>query len=364
MTFLLFVSAILAGLLFRKSKLCTIYIFAIMYVFSAYRTFDADYNAYLIGYNNLSRGTAYRYVGYSSFLKIFSNMGLSFDAYNRIFFLIVFILLLVSVRLLTRNINAVLALYLIYPYSLDVVQMKSCIADILALISIVLVINLKTHYLDEERKRKIASVVAIMSLFLAACMHFSAAYYSLTLALYLVVRNRENLGIKMLVLSCSMIALLYSGFLVIIIRFANKLGILGELDYIFQWTTKSTRYGYLLYFAIIGLMVLSTTYNHVEMIKNKRQQELRYFLMSSLLILPFVFLNAHYLRLLRIYIILTYSIFADQDRSSVITGKRILNNIMCFVTISVLFYFEIANNYSNVLGALLNYNSLFGVLHY
>ena len=98
MTFALYTSAVFIGLIFRKSKLCTIYILAVMYILSAYRTFDADYNTYLIGYNNLSKVATYRYAGYGSFLKIFSNLGLSFEAYNRIFFLVVFILLIIIIK--------------------------------------------------------------------------------------------------------------------------------------------------------------------------------------------------------------------------------------------------------------------------
>lgn len=362
MALALFISAIIAGLIFKKSKICTIYMFAIMYIFAAYRTYDADYNTYLIGYNNLGNASAYRYAGYSLFVRFFYNLGFDFETYNHLFFLIVLVLLIIAIRLLTKNINVVLACYLVYSYSLDVIQMKSAIADVLALLSIAIIININSNAIESEKRRKLMWCVGILCLGIAVYMHFSTLYYVIALVIYNLNRNRKNIGLRVIIISGVLTGLLYSGLLLLIMRYANVLRILGDLDYMSHWAQKSTRYGYLIYILIITLLIVSCRYNQNEMIKNDRQREVSNFIFTALLIIPFVFLNGQYSRLIRDYMILTYVIFAEQERSVVITGKRIVNNLMCIGAISLLFYLDIASNYENVLGALLRFNSLVGIM--
>lgn len=360
MAIVLFVSAIITGLVFRKSKLCTAYILTIMYIFAAFRTYDADYNTYLIGFNNIRNTNLYRYAGYTSFVKIFSNIGLTFEDYNCVFYLIVFAVLLIAIISLTENVNMVLASYMIYSYSLDAVQMKSAIADTLALLSIAIIIRINAKGSRTDRKTKICYLLAVLCMASAVYMHFSTIYYVFAISVYYMIRNRKNIEIRILLISVLMIVLLYSGFLVIVMRYANVLRILGDLDYMGHWAVKSTRFGYLVYGSIILLIVMSCSFNKREMVKDEIHAEISTFLMTAMLVFPFVYLNGQYSRLLRIYMLLMYIVFSKQDRTTKISIKRVFNNLMCMGAIALLFYFDIANNYENVLGALLKYNSLIG----
>lgn len=361
MGLVLFISAILCGIIFKKSKICTTYIFLVMYVFAAFRTYDADYLTYRVGYNNLGNSSIFRYAGYSSFLKLFSSLGFDFEAYNCIFYLIVFILLIVCIRLLTENVNLVLAAYLVYSYSLDVIQMKSAIADVFVLLCIGVILSLNADISKSYKKRKAQWIFAAVCLGIAVYMHFSTIYFVIAIAVYYMIRNRKNIGIIVMAISGIILFLLYSGFLVIIMRYANVLRILGDLDYMGRWALKSTRYGYLIYAIVILLIILSCQFNKFEMLIDDFQKEVSVFLMTSTLVFPFVYLNGQYSRLLRIYMIFVYIIFSKQQRSTKITYKRLLNNFFCFGAMIILFYFEIAMNYDNVLGALMKYNSIFGL---
>ena len=360
MSIMLFVSAIVAGLIFKKSKLCTMYLFVIMYLFAAFRTYDADYNTYKIGFNNL-RNSSFRYAGYTSFLKTFSQMGFTFERYNRVFFLIVFSLLIIGVKLLTDNINLVLAAYLVYSYSLDVVQMKTAIANALALLSIAILIDINAKTTRITGRRTIRWLFAAICLEIAIYMHFSTVYYVFAIAVYYLIRNSRKKGIKVLVISVLMLVFLASGFLVLVMRYANILGILGDLEYMGRWATKSTRFGYLSYGIIIFLLIFSCRYNKHAMVKDNIQREISTFLMTAMLVFPFVYLNGEYSRLLRIYILLVYVIISKQSCTKMIPVKRIVNNMMCIGAMSLLFYLDIGRNYENVLGALLHSNSLLSI---
>lgn len=357
MLLILFLSAIVAGLVFKKSRICTIYMLIIMYIISAFRTSDADYVAYSIEYNNMSNTTQYRYRGYTSFIKIFKNLGFDFSEYNCFFYLIAFGLLVIAIRLLTNNINAVLACYMIYPYALDTIQMKSCMADALVLISVSIIVNVKSN--DNLKHRNFLCFISLISLMLAISMHFSVVFYFLAFIIYFIGRKQENLWVKLVIISSFIIIFLESGALKILIQLANQVGLLSEVDYLMIWTIRSMKLGYLLYVMIICLMFFSISYNKRELIQTQKQREIYIFIVTVILVAPFVYLNGEFSRLLRIYLILIYSIFSNQKSLRNISKERIANGFTCIASVLMLLYLEVLSNYDNVLGALLNNNLFF-----
>lgn len=356
----LFVSAIVAGIAFRKSRVCTAYMLVVMYMIAAYRTYDADYMNYEVGYNQISNSSTYRYLGYNSFLHFFNDIGLDFGQYNQIFFIIVFILLWICIRLLTENVNVVLAYYMIYPYALDVVQMKSLIAEAFAFISIIIIIKCTVNKWEESKKKNVFIWgIAGTCFIIAILFHFSAIYYLFASLIYLLTRNRQNVSVKVFVLMILLFALMYGGFLVIVMRYANAFGFLSDMDYLSHWTVKSTHFGFLIFFMVDIFLILSCCFNKAGINFDATQKAISNFMLTAMLALPFLYLNMHYSRILRIYFILMYISYSRQERSHIITLKKSLNYFMYAGAIVVSFYYDILTNYENTLGALLTYNSWF-----
>lgn len=362
MAVIIFLSAIFMGLISRKSKICTVYILVVMYILAAFRTYDADYNTYRIGFQNLYNSTEYRYAGYTLFQKFFYNLGINFNQYNWVFFLIVFLLLFIGIKLLTDNVNIVLSCYMIYSYALDVIQMKSAIANALTLITIAIIIRIT--YIECEGNKKTGAFIRLIALFClltAVAMHFSTLFYVFAIIIYLMIRNRQHIGKHIFFLMIVSFILIFSGFLVVIMKFANGLGIISDIDYLSHWTIKSTRFGFLIYFVIIALIIFSCRFNKAKMIYDEEQLAISNFILTSMLVAPLLYLNGHYSRLLRIYMILMYVFFSRLPKGYVFTRKKLLNYLLFSFAIIIFYYVDISLNYTETLGSLLQYNQLFSL---
>ena len=359
MAAIIFLSAIVAGIISRKSKICTTYIFVVMYLFAAFRTYDPDYNNYLIEFQNLNYSTELRYVGYTSFIKLFHTLGLDFNQYNYVFYFIVFLLLIIGINLLTENVNSVLACYMIHSYALDVIQMKSAMANALIIVAIAIVIRITfTGEKPYKRQKSLAWIISLFCCLAAISMHFSALFYVVAIVLYLILRNHRDIGAYLFFFMVVAFLLVSSGFLVAVMKFANSLGIVNDIDYLSLWSIKATRLGYLIYFGIIALIILSCRLNKAKVNYDGSQLAISNFMLTSMLAVPFLYLNGHYSRLLRIYMVLMYVFFSRLPRSLAITWKIGLNYLMFSIALITFFYMDIGSNYAETLGALLHCNSI------
>ena len=339
-----------------------------MYIISAYRTYDADYNAYLISYNLLGSSDSYRYAGYTWLQRLFYNAGATFEQYNKVFSLIVIMMMLYGISLLTKNINQVLSCYLVFSFPLDVVQMKTALANAMALIGIALVLTMKQEASDEKElwllRGKRRRLIGLVFLVLSCFIHFSSIFYILAIVVAQVIKNRRGVAIHMLTLLSIICVLLYSGLLVVLVRYAGSLNVVGDLDYIARWTTRVTRYGFLIYvIPILAAIFLCPRIGFRDRVVDSVQHEIAAFQITSVLLIPLLMLNGQYSRLIRIYMLMMYIYQARFVTDESILDKKITiqslsNLLVSCVAIGILFYFDIFLDYDLVLGAILRYNSL------
>ena len=132
MTYILFISAVALGLIFKKSKICTAYILTVMILLSAFCYQCADLANYKVEYEQASGADSFRYIGYKYLLRLSTNAGLSWVQYRCVFYTVLFVILYIAIKLLTQNANIVLSLYMITYYGIDVIQMKSHFADVIS----------------------------------------------------------------------------------------------------------------------------------------------------------------------------------------------------------------------------------------
>ena len=171
-----------------------------MFILAAFRTTSADYEAYNMSYDLLDRTSEFKYIGYAYFQKIFYYSGLNFKQYNYVFYLIVLCLLVIAIRILTLNVNSVLAYYMIFSYPLDAVQMRSFLSEVLSLVGIAIII--KFFVLDKPVKSNIKfGFISTVFLILSLLIHFSSAFNLIAVVIYLAVKNRKSMGKKLLFLA-------------------------------------------------------------------------------------------------------------------------------------------------------------------
>lgn len=357
MAIFVYISTIVLGLLFKKSKICTAYILSIMYIFSAFRITSADYENYKIAYNSIETTSYYKYAGYTSFQKVFHNIGLSFEQYNIVFYIIVLLLFAVAIRILTKNVNSVLAYYMIFSFPIDAVQMKSYLSEALSLVAISIII--KYIKFDEDKKLNAKQLVIALGCFIMALyIHFSSAFYLIAAILYFTTKNRNSISKKVFALTITFSLVCYSGFFAVILKIANNLGIVGRLDYLDMYTIKTGKLGFILYAGWIILLIFACRYNKNEVCMETGQSEISSFMLTSILIIPFLILNVEYNRLIRIYMILLYIFYSNIKKKTIISKKILFNYSAYFFSIIFSYCYIVVNLYEGTLGALLKYNSI------
>lgn len=364
MTYILYVAAILAGFVFKKSRLCTGFIYIVMVLLAGFRTRSADLANYMLEYIQASEDVSKftRYIGYFLFQKFFVGIGLEFDEYLIMVYIIGFLLLIISVRMLTVKVNYVLALYLIYSFALDAIQIKSLLAEVFALLGIVLL--LKKHKTDEPKKMFSdfkGTIIPIIIIFIGGLFHFSSMLYVVCAIIYVLVQYKKKIMSKIYIICGVAVLFVISGGISYIFSIANSLGILGDMTYLSYWTNVNTRLGWIIPASWVLLDYFVCRYissrNNIFMENNLKNAIVK-FSMLVVLIIPFLLLDVTMCRLMRVFIILQYVLVANEKFTSRQKLTQFASYVAFLICIIFSVWYEILPVYDGTLGALLRYNSL------
>jgi hypothetical protein len=356
MTYVLYCFSILTGLAFRKNKLITLFILLTMYVFAAFKTTDADMDNYVCGYYSASDEGIYRYAGFTLFVKIMSTLQLDFEQYLCVFYLMVFGLMFIGIRKLTKNVNFVFASYLISCYAMDVVQMKSALADSIVLFAFAY------YFGKSERVNKRRACITACILLLATFIHFSALFYLVAFFLYLILKGKKYYLIGILLIT-GMSFVFVSGIgLSIFLSMGSALGMLGnDNEYLSGWMDRNTRLGFLIPFLDVFFIAIPywLLYNRkkFEGVQNTFNQ-LGLFMCTVVLMLPLLYLNVTFTRLFRIYLILSAVVVSNYGIRLKYKNYELFTLLLFFISLIYTFFIDTYQFWDGTLGALLNANAL------
>ena len=365
MTFFLLFSAIILGFLFEKSKAVSAYILSAMYLLAAFNYDNYDYYSYTISYaKTAGLSFDFRYIGYSMFIHFFSSRGLTYSQYLKFAFIPVFIILFIAVCKLTDKPNRVLALFLIFPFGIDAIQLKALYSEVFALLGIALLFD---KISDDTKKnfdyRYIWSAVLFI---LSVLFHFSGAFYLAAVIVFYYFRKKYWFNKAVIFSSAIGFLAVFSGVLPAVMSIAESVGILSNVDYLSSYASRSTRWGFIITFIPVFLMVgacwcLYQPDKHTmdESSKSKKQIIIQQFVLTGLLILPLLMMHMVFDRLARVYMILMYVLFANAPRTRRITVKQVFAYSMFVISIACFFYIDIFSSFDGTLLALLNYSELF-----
>lgn len=353
MASVLYCLSIFSGLVFRKAKWITIFILFTMFVLAAFKTTDADMLNYLHGYYAASDEG--RYAGFTLFIQIISSLQIDFEQYLCVFYFIVFGIMSIGIRKLTKNINFVLASYLISCYALDVVQMKTALADSIVLLAF-------AYYFESKNSisnKRLGITIGI--LFFAMFIHFSVAFYLLAFVIYLILRKRKYYLINILLITVAFV-ILFSGIgFNTILSIGSTLGMLGnDNEYLSGWMNRGTRLGFLIPFLEVFFIISPyLLFRNKEIRKEEKNTstELKLFIYTVILTLPFLYLNVNYTRLFRIYLILSAVIISNYGIRLKYKLNELLMLLLFFISLIYTFFTDTYQYWDTTLGALLSANS-------
>ena len=191
MLFLIWAILIIMGLLFPKSKIITFLLTLFMVISICFRTQGADWTVY----TNEYKWSAYQifsdvhYVGYLILEQFGHRLGLTFEQFTVFVGIISIMLFLFGTTKLTSNINVVFALFLIYPFSHEAVQVRTFLANSIIIAALPLI--LKEDNKIADRKKRLINIILFYVLSILACtIHFEAAFYLICVSLMLFLPKK------------------------------------------------------------------------------------------------------------------------------------------------------------------------------
>ncbi len=355
----LLISGIVLGLIFPKSKLVSIALFLFGLVLAMYNTNNADLNNYVVTYTRIKKGLLIaddaKYLGYYLIQKLAISFGMEFRTYLSWYYSICFVLLYVALMRLTKNVNAVFAVFLLYPFALEVVQMKSFMSDVITLNAIVFLVK-------DEGKNKRNIIWFILLTLIASGLHFINMYF-LIVGLIVLFRNVNTKSYWELAIIGLVLA--YTGVLRKGVVFINNLIHIANGSLIDMWMNPRARFGVIVYATVIILMILNINYQE-QFLNNDNQEEKKEYMVrllsSAPLICCFLCYSVTFFRLYRVYweLYTAYMVDSVVLRSGRYISKgRVKALTLYLITMLIVFFAEVYPYYNSTLGSLLKYNSFF-----
>lgn len=308
-------------------------IFSFMLLVFMWVLFWANYNnADYLNYKNLYDYVNYTGVGYSTsqfgfvfIMKFASRLGLEYHHFLMIFSLIGLYLISDTVKRYTDKPQLVYLVYFIYPFLLDIVQVKHFLA--------MSIIVYCFRYLEYEGN--LNNIKYLLGILMAVSIHTISI-------IFIPILFIKNIKIsKMYILIIMVLAigipLAYTNFFQIYAyRFL-------DIQRIEAYFLNRARYGFLIQFFIQGVIFLLVYYSKVILEKRKESNkfvELVYRTNLYLIILfPLYIINGTFERGFRIIMILNYIVFSKLYSTSKKNNKGVVLFIIMIFVFALFFYF-------------------------
>lgn len=221
-------------------------------------TQNPDFNAYQLNYNTPSvKGVEF---GYYFLVKIFNFLGFSYSTFRMILSIIGILLIDQTVSKLIKNKSPFYLLYFIYPFFMDVVQIRNFLAMALFIFS--------APYLTSNKKTDLLKFLVIM--FIASSIHLISVFYFPLAFFVKFFKNKKNILFKILFTEFVVFLIFISSNEYLFNHFSNFLfSVINSFDYRANfYFYKQTRLGFL-YLWFLQLMNFTLSYYSYSLYKRR-----------------------------------------------------------------------------------------------
>ena len=365
---ILYLSTILSGFIFKKSKLVTILIFFSMIIFTVFCYENADLNNYSRNYYlDFFGNDSFRYIGYDYLTHIALSFGITFDEYHTLFYFFAIGIMMAAIRLLTPKINIVLSFILLSYFGVEAIQMKSFLADDFVLLAIAIYLHVSENSVSSRYKKL---VIPMSVFFLASTIHFSAIFYFFTFLLFVFFKDAKRYSMYILIFSLLAAGVMVSSGVNSILGYISALGLSSDqgMSYLSSWGDATTKLGFLLtyfvVFVIYLILFIEWRYRKKHMVlpvtKDSISENLLAYIFTIGIMLPLLYVNVTFDRLFRVYFVLIFIYFSRYPLNyrKLTYHELMLGGILLFLCIYE-FFLDIYPFWEGTLGALLMNNLLF-----
>lgn len=196
MLFLIWGILIVFGLLFPKSRIISVMMVGFMILVTGFRTQGADY----IIYQNEFAWAEYQvfsdvhYIGYLVLEQLAHQHSILFEQFMFLVGSASCLLLYWGIRQLTPYVNAVLALFFVYPFSHESVQTRTFLANAVLIAALPLILkedDEKVAMTINWKGKRVARIITFYLISIVACsFHFEAVIYVVLLSLMLFLPEK------------------------------------------------------------------------------------------------------------------------------------------------------------------------------
>lgn len=240
MSYLFSTVSLLLSFIKKQSKITMIFMFILMWILFGFNTGNADYMTYEFIYKGFYPNHEF---GFMALVKFFNMLGFSYQHFLITISFIGLFFLIKVINKYTKNINYVLALYFIFPFMLDVVQVRNFLTMVLIICGIDFLIS----------KEKFSTIKYIGFVILASSIHYSSLFY-LVLLVVKFLSTRQLLIFPFL--SLALVALAYTNILPFIIN-----SMIDNTKILF-WFQDRSKFGFLIsaFIQITGFIFIYIAY--------------------------------------------------------------------------------------------------------
>lgn len=321
------------------------YIIAI-FIFSVFAVFcygNADYDNYKLIYNFYAKNNVVNNgivdSGFMQLCKLFVNSGMTFEVFRGLYIFIALCILVNAVAYFNENKKTTYLLYLLFPFALDIAQMRHLMA-----VSIVLY---GLRYLEKKQILKYCLFVVI-----ASTQQISAIVYLLFI-LALVRKEKTFRYIIIASVAEYLVILVFSRYILqaFVSRFIH-------FSVYSSFTSYSIRLSLLYMIMAIGIAVYSNFFM-LRDFNDDRKMFLNSVVLCSVLFVPLILINENMARIYRGVVVLIYSRLLVKSEKNQINIKNIIPLIIC----AILFYIHLSphniNHWERVVKPIFDNNYFF-----
>jgi hypothetical protein len=178
MTYVTYFIGVLTGFAKKHSKLVEAFLLVLIWVLSAFASGNADSGIYENRYNFYQSFTGMSEVGWQTLMLAFNSLGFEYQTFRCVLIAVELLLVASAIHRVTDEPCFVLAAYMIFPFCMDVVQMRFALADAIAFSGMAFLFE---PVLRGGAGIKHGRALFICLILLASLFHFIAILYLLLL---------------------------------------------------------------------------------------------------------------------------------------------------------------------------------------
>lgn len=317
----------------KKGTCSCVLLCMLLYILACFSYGMSDYSQYITSYNRILNGITTGYqmeFGYILAEQIGKVLHLSFPVFRGIYIALALTLLLTSIREYAKESRTiVIILYAIYPFLLDVVQMRHLMAVAITIYCI--------RYLKIFNKGNV--IHYCIGMLLAVSQHTIAVFYFAFIIIYKKIDIKKFYKSILLILSIEIIAMfsLTAGGVITRIYdflFSRLLAIRGAGAFSLVRTDAPLKYyvmmaGILLFLSLIIFDHSNTNIDNINKETDRLYDVLLKVSLISLTFIPFVNINDHLARANRGLFVIIYIVFVKYaERKLSVSLRRFLYKLL------------------------------------